>query len=1117
MTNESVVIGIYVIGLFLFLCNGTGHGKIIGKTVTLEQNVINPPLSPEQMNMEKDNAIAWMNTATQVIDVNSESVYYVKIYITNEQCFQLLKEHQVYYSMLPISCLESDASLMAYENVSGLINTSDYTNTYAVYALITALHYNYYLQTKAQIFMPVRLVPVLELATNYFNTNFIVTSVYENPVVNINNKKSIQTRGMVEDFLRSIIRAWGFISDAVGRATTSAGIMINGECDVKGYLYYSGTNANSGFYYTKPLPYVKLRYHIGLGSRSYTVDSNGQFQFRVAKNTKGTMEIELSSIYGWFTDNFLVPKYAVVPDYQVGANDHLVQNIHLDCIPEAFILGTLYDSYLFAKNENILNGDLPRIRAIIKVDTNGAAGYGWPALFYWNDPTNAFISTETIQITSTNNAFDLATIFHEYGHVLHNYGAVRNGVNMLSLSIGYITDLVFNKIVYPDGVTNKLYSKNNFSLVTEGWADFYSMACRLNYINEYHDDKVLKVFNQYENNFGSREVLFASVLSNANGIGKYNNKYLYEYCFYKEKFRSILVDLYDDNRFISSNSLYNFDNQQISLYELHSAHFYDITNKEYYTDFYNFKSNYSFNTISNRETINDRVSISVRNIFDLVCQNSVMQDYKSGLMSSYGIVNVTHNEMQSLLLMHDSNIPFYTPDLEKPTIFITGPNEGQNVSTNIFITASIRDSYSGLSYNSTYIRIYLSNSTSAITTEYLYSNYQDGTIDPVYLFKAIEVSQPGVYYFWIRAQDRRYNTNITAPRRVVVCDNVPLLFISNNFTNGINETNQLNVTLSGSTAVLNNTVTAVKVVVNGITNTASGTANWSYTAALRDIYTNTIQIYAQSAAGVDSQVKTVNLFADNAVYVRTNGNDTWAGTRWAPVKTLTNAVVLAAARGVPNIRVAGGYYTSLMTYNGISYIDLGNLNLYGSYDYNFTVQNISYFKTTIDGLTTTPIIIRYGKFINSVELKNSDVAIFSGHGAIISNVIITDIDSFNGNFEKGGIYIESYGGSVNIFESLFKNISTSAVQSFAYTGFYISNCTFSNIVGIAVNEGDSGRLFDNKYYLCEKLYSDGISNQFIYPGFVPGLGVITSVNILNSLDEMGYNPPNSMHGNIKVY
>lgn len=211
------------------------------------------------------------------------------------------------------------------------------------------------------------------------------------------------------------------------------------------------------------------------------------------------------------------------------------------------------------------------------------------------------------------------------------------------------------KILYPDGSLDPLYYDNEFSLLTEAAADFYSIIYRISKFSSQFPSTF------FENNFGSKEVLFYSTISNDKTIGKNNDgKYLYNYDFkrfYKEA--SILYDIWDNNSLPQWYYSYNRDcgARANSVNLLIFSNFSDgaYTNSEY------FSSNYIQSAMQNREVALDTASVPIRNIFDMLTKVepftgsspfSPISNFTTRVSNSASILGISQAQINDILLLH---------------------------------------------------------------------------------------------------------------------------------------------------------------------------------------------------------------------------------------------------------------------------------------------------------------------------------------------------------------------------------------------------------------------------------------------------------------------------------
>jgi hypothetical protein len=326
------------------------------------------------------------------------------------------------------------------------------------------------------------------------------------------------------------------------------------------------------------------------------------------------------------------------------------------------------ECYQLAKDENvyeeILFKSIPKILFWIHdIKYNGLSTPIWP----W--PVNYFYNTGKIEIDPDFQFFK-STIAHEYGHYLLYLGFYRLGF--------YPFNINSEKIVYPDGFTNSTYSRQQFSLLTEGYAEFWSIVYQYKFYQDLFVNSMTGATHRYcyiENNYGSRQLFYWSVLSNENAIGQIRYAeigadtlriFLYEFDFprnYREA--SILFDLWDNN--------------QISLHPTNNSSMIYRTNGLICADYifkktsvfwqypYNqalYLSNFTSTSIENSEMAMDKISMPIQDVFGIafknveVCMGGSL-DIDILVLQGASMYAINIADITNLLMLHSQDFPGY--------------------------------------------------------------------------------------------------------------------------------------------------------------------------------------------------------------------------------------------------------------------------------------------------------------------------------------------------------------------------------------------------------------------------------------------------------------------------
>jgi hypothetical protein len=613
MKNFSLTLRFLLITVFLSVlfssCSFNQNDQFLGggnnsvtAPIETKTNEIALPLSPAQAISEYEAAKIWMSTAAHVTNNDSDpDTYYVMIFLTNEGQYAGLLQNYILYSPLPFACLETNEALKEPSRQTGLITGSGYTNVYPIYALITSLHYNAFLDSPIFVFKPIRKISTDELATNHFRD---FTDDYDAKMVSLGIEvpQHLANKGLFDWLANAVRSVWKAITNIVGAITVAIGNVIMGSCNVNGTITYSGVVEDVNRAVSGTLPGVTVEFGYALGTVSRVADSSGYYSAQLTRDVTYIMNIELQASYCKIGDNasaFIFPYVYHVGDVYVPKTDSCGRNVNINNV-FGYLMGMIRNLNSFAAANGILGGNVPQIK--IKVDQPFSGGAGAE---YQDQPLQLIYDEPNITVPM-KNAYWLAGLAHEYGHFLHITGVKRYN------NIPFYIFIPIFKMKYPDGKTDPLYTDIPLSLLTEGVAEFFSYVYMR---NQYPDN-----FNwtRLENNYGSMDVLYYSSDSNFRTIGRADNggSFLYQYDFkryYKEA--SILYDLWDNNSLPPMDYNLEIKNSAsitpIFLYASSNFHDCPLTNAGY------FSNQFSYTAVANREADLDSVSVSLSRIFEM--------------------------------------------------------------------------------------------------------------------------------------------------------------------------------------------------------------------------------------------------------------------------------------------------------------------------------------------------------------------------------------------------------------------------------------------------------------------------------------------------------------------
>jgi len=399
---------------------------------------------------------------------------------------------------------------------------------------------------------------------------------------------------------------------------------------------------------------------------------------------------------------------------------------------------------------------------------------------------------------------------------------------------------------------------------------------------------------------------------------------------------------------------------------------------------------------------------------------------------------------------------------------ITSPGKGEEVATNFTVSGTLGGDTKGFS-----VKIMVSGVSNGVEAS------RNAIVEGKTFRAVFNVPLLGDYDLVAEASDAYGDTASTGPIRFRV-DNFPILeFVSPVSSGGIIYTNAHSAFIMGTASILSGAeITNVNVTVsNGfwISNLqAIGTTNWSNTVFLAE-GSNRIVARAFADNGKLSQDRYINGVVEHIIFVSTTGNDSAAGTRACPIKTIQLGVTRAATNGWP-IYVAQGLYTPGNGLNAsISGVTItnNNISLIGGWESNFSER------------IGNSLLYGNNLLSNIVYISN------------ISNVIM---DGFHISGGKGG-----FGSGVNILSSGWIIITNCSIYSNSGTqrggGIYLrlsSNVILSGF--IYGNSADYGGGIALWYSGNNRLIGFVYGNSAIYTG--GGINVYSSS--CNTIDGAVY-------------
>ncbi len=640
----------------------SGNNIFTGESGTINielnnTNLILLPMSPLQAESAYADAITWMNTTPHVDnDTNQPGIYYVTLFLTNAEQYKDLLRYYILYSPLPYASLETNEDMIRLTKQTGRLDSASYSNVFPVFAIITSVHYNAFLDENIFVFRNIRQIEYQELASLNFSTNYI--NDYNERMDQLGIERPnlsgslIMSKGFLDWLVQAIVQVIKVIADIVGTGVS----LLTPRATVWGSVTYSGYDTGYKASLSGIVPGVWIKNWYLLGSISGQADGNGNYSIKLTKGWTYNMQVELNSHYAWI--GLIWPDAYYCGDITVPDQDSARININMNN-RDGYAMGSLYECFSFSF-ENGLGILPPRVRLFF-MDSDEWGG------FAVNNQFLVFLFGDTICING-RYPFNKYTIAHEYGHLLHFTGIK----NKNPLFTGFYYFFSGNQIVYPDGNTDDLYYNDSMCYLTEGIAEFYAIAYSLSKY-PYCSINEIRVRN-IENNYGSKEMTYGSSTLNSDSIGSATidsqTFHLYSWRFNRYYYEaSILFDLWDNNT-MQHNSTYMFTVNQnkgwcIPTTLLKSEYF--STSELSQPDYFNI--NFSANAIRSREIALDKISIPMRKIFDMACNIDLFSpgspfyyqyELEYRIRNSAASLGVSSADIEDLLRLHSFNTMEFT-------------------------------------------------------------------------------------------------------------------------------------------------------------------------------------------------------------------------------------------------------------------------------------------------------------------------------------------------------------------------------------------------------------------------------------------------------------------------
>lgn len=585
------------------------------------------PVTPAQAVTKMNEAREWMETAqyrsvthglTRALNTNT-SYYYVALYLTNSGQETELKRDYVIYDILPIPYLETNAAQAAYGEQSGMLDFAPYTNAYPYYGLVTAEIYNYLLDAKTIAFKPIREVAVSELSN--CEPEFVDAYYAELMDEGITNDDRYALGNSWYRTAETDYR-WVPLKGGTWREGTRGSTVSN---TLKGYFTFKGV-AFSGTIKRSRVTVSGAGLANCLLSRDIYTDNYGYYSTVLNAYHSG-----LISYYYKYN-----VKLNLISEHADAADPDLIY--YFKGITLSTTSPTVFSRNITASSsDKVHDGEMLDFYYLVSLCYEFAVSQkliGRHVSPFQNavDPVNLRIDASVNAGETAYNgikvnpyeAYDYETVSHEYGHWILRQRWTANhttAVHEWKSSRTYT--------FLPDGTKYTNSMENQYRMLNEGWARFFSMAFCSTYKPSLLNTS--DTFLWMENNYGSPEIVLES--KNDLGSGNPNNIvytkidnrstgiHLYTYNrLWWFHYASLLYDLWDKNTLNPCN--FNIDPYGPEKREFGTTcAVYALSMTSSFKDqYYDFYTNYTTARILNEENTLDTVSVSMSNIFEMVRQ-----------------------------------------------------------------------------------------------------------------------------------------------------------------------------------------------------------------------------------------------------------------------------------------------------------------------------------------------------------------------------------------------------------------------------------------------------------------------------------------------------------------
>ena len=270
-------------------------------------------------------------------------------------------------------------------------------------------------------------------------------------------------------------------------------------------------------------------------------------------------------------------------------------------------------------------------------------------------------------------------------------------------------------------------------------------------------------------------------------------------------------------------------------------------------------------------------------------------------------------------------------------------------------------------------------------------------------------------------------------------------------------------------------------------------ALWYHTLSVTGLTegAHTFSVRVTDAAGLQTS-QTYSFIYQPVLYVSiATGNDLNSGLLASPLKTIGKAIEISGVKGIPEIKVAEGIYSGVIT---ISH----NVNLGGSYNSDFSIQSkTSYLSTINNPLTYLPTVNISGASVTSAVVENFRIegcnceetivkAIYiSGYAKPIlkNNIIFGGINKQTAGFIYA-IWVQNYASptiSQNVIDGGFSHSREYGISISFNASAYVNN----NLILLSPNKGGG-------YGIAVQAESHvvAVHNAIrISGGTIPGIGI----------------------------